>query len=350
MIRNIIFDWSGTLVDDLSAVWRSTNYTLENADRPTMSLDEFRKEFYLPFNEFYERVTPGIPLAQLEEWYKESFEEEQKQIEPLSHALEFFDFCKSQQLRTFLLSTIHPDHYRAQSSRIHFDFDRAYLRVMDKRKKIDSILSENNLEPQETVFIGDMRHDVDAAHAGGIHSCAVLTGYNTLSQLQESRPELIVEHLGELKSILIQNRLEWPTDSNLCTRRPVSTVGALIYNDDGQVLLVRTRKWSDRWGIPGGKINYNEPSENALRRELKEETNLEIEGICFVMVQDCIQSDEFYRDEHFLLLNYTCHVRGDSTVTLNGEAQDFQWISPLEAMEYDLNRPTCLLLNKVMAQ
>ena len=114
-------------------------------------------------------------------------------------------------MRTFLLSTIHPDHYRVQSGRIHFDFDRTYLRVMDKRNKIDGVLSENNLEPQETGFIGDMRHDVDAAHAGGIHSCAVLSGYNTLSQLQESRPELIVEHLGELKSILIQNRLEWPT-------------------------------------------------------------------------------------------------------------------------------------------
>jgi ADP-ribose pyrophosphatase YjhB (NUDIX family) len=194
-----------------------------------------------------------------------------------------------------------------------------------------------------------MRHDIDAARAGGIHSCAVLTGYNTLSQLQESRPELIVEHLGELKSILIQNRLEWPTDSNHHCRHPVSTVGALIYNDDGQVLLVRTRKWSDRWGIPGGKINYNEHSENALRRELKEETNLEIDGICFVMIQDCIQSDEFYRDEHFLLLNYTCNVRGDSTVILNGEAQGFQWISPLEAMKHDLNRPTRLLLNMVNA-
>ena len=211
MIRNIIFDWSGTLVDDLSAVWRSTNYTLENADRPTMSLDEFRKEFYLPFNEFYERVTPGIPLAQLEEWYKESFEQEQKQIKPLPHALDFFDFCKNQQMRTFLLSTIHPDHYRTQSERVQFDFDCTYLRVMDKRTRIKGIISENNLKLQETVFIGDMRHDVDTAHVGGIHSCAVLTGYNTLSQLQKSRPELIVEHLNKLKFILTRHRLEWPT-------------------------------------------------------------------------------------------------------------------------------------------
>jgi len=209
MIRNFIFDWSGTLVDDLTAVWRSTNYTFEQAGRPVMTREEFRAEFSLPFDEFYERVTPGVPLEQLEEWYKTSFAEEQKQIAPLPQAEDFFEFCQQKQFRTFLLSSIHPDHYREQSSRIQFAFERTYLRVMDKRTKIGELLAENNLEPSETVFIGDMQHDVDAAHAGGIHSCAVLTGFNTLEQLRESRPELIVEHLGELKQILIQNECEW---------------------------------------------------------------------------------------------------------------------------------------------
>jgi phosphoglycolate phosphatase len=210
MIRNVLFDWSGTLVNDLPAVWRATNYTFTQSGRPEMSLDQFRAEFSLPFDEFYERVTPGVPLEQLEEWYKHSFADEQKSIKPLPHAREFFEFCKSNHLRTFLLSTIHPDHYREQSARIAFDFDHAYVRVMDKRGRIVEILAEQNLVADETVFIGDMQHDVETAHAGGIHSCAVLTGYNTREQLQLAEPELIVEHLGELKLLLEQSSLEWP--------------------------------------------------------------------------------------------------------------------------------------------
>ena len=210
MIRNVLFDWSGTLVNDLPAVWRATNYTFTQSGRPEMSLDQFRAEFSLPFDEFYERVTPGVPLEQLEEWYKHSFADEQKSIKPLPHAREFFDFCKSNHLRTFLLSTIHPDHYREQSARIAFDFDHSYVRVMDKRARIVEILAEQNLVADETVFIGDMQHDVETAHAGGIHSCAVLTGYNTREQLQLAEPELIVEHLGELKLLLEQSSLEWP--------------------------------------------------------------------------------------------------------------------------------------------
>jgi len=49
MIRNIIFDWSGTLVNDLPAVWEATNYVLVQGEREEMSLEQFRAEFCLPF-------------------------------------------------------------------------------------------------------------------------------------------------------------------------------------------------------------------------------------------------------------------------------------------------------------
>ena len=51
---------------------------------------------------------------------------------------------------------------------MNFSFDREYVRVMDKRLKICEILRENNLSASETVFIGDMQHDVETAKTGGI--------------------------------------------------------------------------------------------------------------------------------------------------------------------------------------
>ena len=50
-----------------------------------------------------------------------------------------------------------------------------------------------------------MEHDIETARHGGVHSCAVLTGYNTLEQLREAKPDLIVEHLSELRGLLEQN-------------------------------------------------------------------------------------------------------------------------------------------------
>jgi ADP-ribose pyrophosphatase YjhB (NUDIX family) len=225
------------------------------------------------------------------------------------------------------------------------------VNVWDKREKIHEILEENSLAPDETLFIGDMQHDIETARHGGIHSCAVLTGYNTLEQLRAAEPDLIVEHLAELRGVLQQNGLHLKAEGKHFNedRPPIVTVGGLIFNSVGQVLMVRTHKWSNLWGIPGGKVKWGEPSVAALRRELKEETGLAVTDIEFVLVQDCIHSKEFYRDAHFVLLNYTCRCVGEPAVKLNDEAREFQWLTIAQALELPLNQPTRTLLLAVAA-
>lgn len=351
MIRNVIFDWSGTLVDDLPAVWRATNYVLTQASVLEMSLERFRAEFCLPFTDFYDRHVPHVPLPQLEGWFHSRFRQVQDSVCALPHAREFLEFCRRRHLRTFLLSTIHADHFAVQAAITGFDafLEKAYVNVWDKRGKIHELLAENGLVPDETLFIGDMQHDIETARHGAIHSCAVLTGYNTLEQLRAAEPDLIVEHLGELRARLERQDLELmqPEQTNVRDAAPTATVGALIYNSAGEVLLVRTHKWSELWGIPGGKIKWGEACEAALRREIKEETNLDIADIELVMVQDCIHPKEFYRDAHFVLLNYTCRRVGIEEVRLNDEAREFRWLAVAAAMEMPLNTPTRKLLESV---
>ena len=353
MIRNIIFDWSGTLVDDLPAVLQASNFVLTQAGKPAMSLATFRAEFALPFKKFYDRHTPEVPMEQLENWFHASFKNAQTSVVELPHARAFLEFCRAHKLRTFLLSTVHGDYFKTQCGVTGFDvfIDRPYTDVWDKREKIHEILRENNLRADETLFIGDMEHDIATAKHGGVHSCAVLTGYNTLEQLRAAGPDLIVEHLSELRGLLEKNH--FPVQSQAQPGQdspvPLATVGALIFNARREVLMIRTHKWSGLWGIPGGKIKRGEPALAALRRELKEETGLNIKDIKFVLVQDCISSKEFYRDAHFVLLNYTCRcVAKNPRVVLNEEAREFQWLKLAAAAKLKLNKPTKILLAAVM--
>ena len=353
MIRNIIFDWSGTLVDDLPAVLKASNFVLAQSGKPEMSLAEFRAEFALPFTKFYDRHTPDVPMPQLESWFHSSFKQAQDSVCELPHARGFLEFCRANKLRTFLLSTVHADYFKAQCRVTGFDafLEKPYTDVWDKRKKIHEILAENHLKPDETLFIGDMEHDIETAKHGGVHSCAVLTGYNTVDQLRAAKPDLIVEHLAELRGLLERNNLNLKplTKKIEESEPPLATVGGLIFNNAGEVLMIRTHKWSNKWGIPGGKIKWGETSEAALRREILEETGLKISGIEFVLVQDCIHSKEFYRDAHFVLLNYTCRCAGKNPrVTLNEEGREFRWLTPAAAKKLPLNAPTKILLDAVM--
>jgi phosphoglycolate phosphatase-like HAD superfamily hydrolase/ADP-ribose pyrophosphatase YjhB (NUDIX family) len=353
-IRNIIFDWSGTLVDDLPAVWRASNFVLVQAGLAELSLERFRSEFCLPFKRFYDRFLPHVSMEQLETWFHSHFRTVQDSVVPLPHAREFLEFCRAQQLRTFVLSSVHPEHFTLQVKATGFGefIDGPYVGVWDKRARIHEILEENRLAPEETLFIGDMQHDIETAKHGGVFSCAVLTGYQSLEQLRVSNPDLIVEHLGELRLLLERHDCDFGAACQQKTveRNPVITVGALIFNDSGQVLMIRTHKWSNLWGIPGGKIKFGERSIDALRREIKEETDLDVTDVRFVLVQDCIHSKEFYRDAHFVLLNYTCRCAGATEVKLNEEANDFRWVTPEEALQMDLNQPTRILLQAVTAK
>jgi len=353
VIRNIIFDWSGTLADDLPAVWKATNEVFRRAGLEEWTLERFRAEFSLPFTGFYNRYTPHIPLPQLEEWFHGHFRTVQDSVKEIPHAREFLQLCRQRGLRTFLLSTVHADHFAAQAASTGLGpyLDRAYVGVWDKRERIKEVLAENHLDPRETLFVGDMQHDIESAKHGGVFSCAVLTGYTHLDRLRASAPDLIVEHLGELREVL--ERRNWELEIGAAglaaasPELPITTVGALIFDSAGRVLMIRTHKWSNLWGIPGGKIKFGETADDALRRELKEETNLDVTHIQFVLVQECIHSREFYRPAHFILLNYTCRCAGEPAVVLNGEAQEFQWVSVADAMKLDLNQPTRKLLNAV---
>jgi 8-oxo-dGTP pyrophosphatase MutT (NUDIX family) len=127
------------------------------------------------------------------------------------------------------------------------------------------------------------------------------------------------------------------------TPRPLATVGALIVGPSGRVLLIRTHKWRDRWGVPGGKIEYGETMAAAVRREVREETGLDLDDVHWAPVQEAVESPEFHRPAHFVLLNFVARSASEE-VRLNEEAQAFAWVKPEEALTMDLNRPTAVLV------
>jgi phosphoglycolate phosphatase len=65
-----------------------------------------------------------------------------------------------------------------------------------------------------------------------------------------------------------------------------------------------------------------------------------------VLVQDCVNSPEFYKPAHFLLLNYTAQAQSEA-VALNDEADAFVWVPVEEALQMPINQPTRLLLEAV---
>ena len=117
---------------------------------------------------------------------------------------------------------------------------------------------------------------------------------------------------------------------------PIATVGALVTAPSGKVLIVRTAKWRGAWGVPGGKVEWGETLDAALRREFVEEVGLELSEVEYALVQESIEDEQFHRPVHFLLFNYFAFTRFDAVVP-NREIIAWAWVSPQQALAYPLN-------------
>jgi nucleoside triphosphatase len=126
-------------------------------------------------------------------------------------------------------------------------------------------------------------------------------------------------------------------------RYPEPTVGALIFDPEGRLFLMSSHKWRGKWVMPGGHIELGERMEDALRREVKEETNLDIRDLEFVCFQEFIYDRRFWKRCHFIFFDFVC--RTDSTeVRLNNEAQEYVWVALDDALQIPVEHFTAVAI------
>lgn len=129
---------------------------------------------------------------------------------------------------------------------------------------------------------------------------------------------------------------------------PEPTVGALIVNKEGKILLAKSHKWFDRYTLPGGHIEIGETMEGAVKREVKEEVGLDVKVVEFLTMQEAIFAKEFYKKKHFIFFDFLC-ITEDSTVKLdNDEIQDYLWEYPGMAFNRGLDSFTRKTLEKYL--
>jgi phosphoglycolate phosphatase len=209
MFRNIIFDWSGTLVDDLGPVIEATNEVLGKYGVAPLGREEFRRRFRLPYREFYAEMLPLVPLAELEGHFRTAFAAAVTPVTVIPHAREKLEWCGTAGIRTFVLTSMDAAAFARQLAQFGFGhhFEATYAGVLDKREVIHRILETHGLDPAETALVGDMTHDIETARHGGIASIAVLTGYQHSEVLAAVRPDLTVPDLRVLRELLDRRRI-----------------------------------------------------------------------------------------------------------------------------------------------
>jgi len=140
-------------------------------------------------------------------------------------------------------------------------------------------------------------------------------------------------------------------DNRQYPSRPFIGVGALIFQD-GKILLVERGKepLKGYWSIPGGVLETGETLATGIRREVLEETGLEVEVLSLFEIFERIMPDSEGRTEyHYVLIDYVCRPVGgrlEPATDVSGAA----WASERDLPSYRLTEGTLGVIERAFAK
>ncbi|AZN39569.1 8-oxo-dGTP diphosphatase MutT [Paenibacillus albus] len=110
----------------------------------------------------------------------------------------------------------------------------------------------------------------------------------------------------------------------------IQVAAAIIENVQGKILIARRKEGKSQgglWEFPGGKIEADETAEECLRRELREEMNIEIDPYEFFG-----ENEHFYGDVHISLIAYKAKFLGGEMKLVDHD--DYEWVSLNQLNEF----------------
>jgi ADP-ribose pyrophosphatase YjhB (NUDIX family) len=119
--------------------------------------------------------------------------------------------------------------------------------------------------------------------------------------------------------------------------QPIVGIGAVIINEAKIALIKRGNEPSKgKWTIPGGLVELGESPEQAVIRETKEETGLDVENPRLIDVVSNVDLDEKGKVKyHYVIIDYFVHVK-NGTAQASSDAAELRWVPFEEVERYDL--------------
>jgi 8-oxo-dGTP diphosphatase len=132
--------------------------------------------------------------------------------------------------------------------------------------------------------------------------------------------------------------------------RPIIGLGAIVWKD-GRVLMVQRGRppRAGIWSLPGGAQDLGESVAEGIRREIAEETGVQIELLGLVEVIDSIQRDADGRVRyHYTIVDYVARWVGGEAVA-GDDAAAVAWVDPADLHRLDLWDETIRVIEKSRA-
>lgn len=207
-ITGIIWDWNGTLLNDMQLCVRTMNELLERRQLPLLTIDGYREVFSFPVKDYYEKIGFDfsnepfeIPAIEFITRYNDQMGGCSLHLDSVN-VLRYFN---SVGINQFVLSAMRQkeleDNLKLHGVRKYFEhvlgLDDHY--AASKIENGHRMIKELNLDPEELVLIGDTVHDFEVAAELGCRCVLIANGHHS-REILESTGVLVLDSVSALIS------------------------------------------------------------------------------------------------------------------------------------------------------
>lgn len=213
--RHVIWDWNGTIVDDVDLTVEITNIMLTRAGSPEISKETHCAVFQFPIADYYQAI--GLPitpetLPAIDFDFHSTYHDARHRLAPFSDIATTLDLLTGRSCEHSILSAL--PHTLLLEHLKHLNLKTAFKHVIGREtthagshagSKVEAgrkLLKDLNLAATEVLIVGDTVYDHEVAAALGTDCALVARGHQNHERLRAVQPTFLASSLSELVQIL----------------------------------------------------------------------------------------------------------------------------------------------------
>ena len=215
MIKLVIFDLDGTLLDTIADLAASTNYALSQLGYPTHAKDKYHYMVGNGINKLFERALPedkrdNEEVLKMREIFVGHYENHNSDYsKPYPGIVELLEELKKRKIPMAVAS----NKYQAGTEKLvkHFFPTIPFIATLGQREGIpvkpnpqiiDDILTIKNIDRDQILYVGDSGVDMQTANNAKLIACGVSWGFRPVEELKEFNAHHIVDQPNEILNLI----------------------------------------------------------------------------------------------------------------------------------------------------
>jgi phosphoglycolate phosphatase len=212
--KHVIWDWNGTLLDDLDVCIESMNSVLRKRNLNLINRDSYMKVFNFPVKDYYIKLGFDFskePFETLSNDFTDQYENRCLTCKLQEQASEVLAKIHAEGITQSILTAAHQSYI--EKCVTFYNIEKYFIRILGldnthAHGKVDNgkkLISELPYNANEVVLIGDTEHDYEVSKEIGCDCILVASGHHSMDRLI-AKNTLVVESISEiLEYILKQN-------------------------------------------------------------------------------------------------------------------------------------------------